>query len=189
MGLLRYSYEDGRVIGTSNTYLNNQNQDVIPAYSTNKPLPEKKLNDDEFWSYRDENSNVPSQHYRGKWVVKHKLIAVTAYSKQTRETKEFDDKSLVTIDYTLIKPTTQFDDWIDGEWVTNQDEKYQHDYNQVDTTRRAMYAAQVDPLLAEAAVKKAMGLEKESADFIQQALALRAKIQKENQFPELVRHG
>ena len=189
MDLLRYSYEDGRFIGTLKSYLNNQNQHVIPAYSTKEPLPGKKLNDDEYWSYRNEKGNVPCQHYSGAWIVQRKLIMVTAYNKQTREPKEFDDKSVVTIEYTLIKPTTKFDEWMNDDWVTNTNDKYQFDYNYVDTTRRSLYVEQVDPLIAEAAMKKAMGLEQESAGFIQQALALRAKIQKENPFPEPVSHG
>ncbi|WP_185839437.1 hypothetical protein, partial [Vibrio cholerae] len=59
------------------------------------------------------------------WVVEPKLIKVTAYLKSDcTKQKEFDDVTLVTDDYTLKKPPTQFDEWIDGEWVTDISAKY-----------------------------------------------------------------
>lgn len=142
-----------------------------------KPLPEK---DGFAVLVNDERSET---HY----VEDNR--STTIFNKIDGTSKTVSDLGSIPSDYTVLEPTTSFDKWVDGKWLTDKNDEYQFNYNQVDTIRRALYAAQVDPLLAEAAVKKAMGLEKESADFIQQALALRAKIQKENQFPELVRHG
>ncbi|KJF83554.1 hypothetical protein [Photobacterium angustum] len=113
----------------------------------------------------------------------------TIFNTVDGTSKTVSDLGAIPSGYTLKPRPNQFAEWVNDDWVTNADDKYQFDYNQVDTTRRALYAEQVDPLLAEAAVKKAMGLDQESADFIQQALALRAKIQKENPFPEPVSHG
>jgi hypothetical protein len=55
----------------------------------------------------------------------------------------------------------------------------------VDDMRRALFTQNVDPLLVEANVKKIQGLEQEAALYIQQALALRKKIQDENPWPSL----
>lgn len=55
---------------------------------------------------------------------------------------------------------------------------------QVDETRQALYRKQVDPLINEANIKRAMG-ENEQADLLmQQAIEKRLSIQSENPWPE-----
>ncbi|MCD9511946.1 hypothetical protein [Photobacterium phosphoreum] len=86
--------------------------------------------------------------------------------------------------------------WVDFEKgiheeckITYQGVDFKDKYEKVDSTRRALYFNQVDPLIAEAGIKKALGLDKEVVVFIRQALALRAKIQQENPWPEIINHG
>lgn len=55
-------------------------------------------------------------------VIKELYVKVIAYLKSDCTTqKEFDDKTLVTDDYTLDVPNTRFDEWINDEWVKNLD--------------------------------------------------------------------
>ncbi|MCD9510129.1 hypothetical protein [Photobacterium phosphoreum] len=62
---------------------------------------------------------------------------------------------------------------------------YTERYDEVDTLRRTLYIQQVDPLVAEGTIKAAQGQHEVSAQFIQQALALRKKIQDEHPWPSL----
>ncbi|RMZ62389.1 phage tail protein, partial [Vibrio anguillarum] len=65
---------------------------------------------------------------------------VTAYLKaDCTKQKEFNDKTLVTDDYTLNVPATRFDEWINDEWLTNQSNKYIVEYDTVDSVRRNLY--------------------------------------------------
>lgn len=122
-----------------------------------------------------------------KWLVELKPVQVTAYHKQTYELKVFDDASLVTDEYTLEKPLTQWDEWINNAWVTNESNKYIAEYNLVDDARRAAYFQMVTPLIDEAKIKRDLINTPESiaeADELeQQALAARQKIQTENPWP------
>ncbi|EKF9802872.1 phage tail protein [Vibrio cholerae] len=120
----------------------------------------------------------------GSLVIKAPYVKVTAYLKSDcRKQKEFDDVTLVTGDYTLKKPATQFDEWIDGEWVTDISAKYIDEFNAIDNTRRSLYAQVVDPLIAEAVVKRLKGNEAEAIELEKQGLAAREKIQLENPWP------
>ncbi|WP_153446922.1 hypothetical protein [Vibrio algicola] len=88
--------------------------------ATDKPQLDVQLDDNQYQSFRDENDNVPYwPTEQSQWVVKERFVKVTAYNKQTKQSKEFDDKTLVDDGYTLDKPSTQFDEWINDAWVTN----------------------------------------------------------------------
>ncbi|MBD1572470.1 hypothetical protein HC725_04155 [Vibrio sp. S17_S38] len=89
-------------------------------------------------------------------------------------------------DYTLKEPSTQYDEWKNEEWITNQDNKYIGDFNQVDETRRQLYARICDPLISEANIKRLQGWEDEATDMENQALAARIEIQNSNPWPEPV---
>lgn len=119
-----------------------------------------------------------------KWLVELKTVEVTAYNKQTRESKVFDDTSLVTDDYSLEKPTTQWDEWIDDEWITNESNKYIHDYAQVDATRSALYTQLTDQLESELARKQRQGKADEVQVLSDRINELEAKIKAENPYPE-----
>ncbi|MEZ8603638.1 hypothetical protein [Vibrio splendidus] len=118
-----------------------------------------------------------------KWTVAHKFVEVTAYHKQTHETKDFNDSSLITDDYTKDEPATPWDEWINNAWVTNQSNKYIVDYDRLDNVRRGLYAQICDPLIAEANIKRLQGFDVEAQAIEAQALAARAKIQTEHPWP------
>lgn len=159
--------------------------DMLRPLVTDKSLPTAVLDaEKQYYSFRDQEDNVPYWPDDScEWVVKDKQIKVTAYNKETQETKEFDDKSLVTDDYTLLKPSTQFDEWIDGAWVTNLQAQYEAQVKQVDATRRSLYL-NVDALRNEAAMIRAVEAdETKAADYDEQAKALYLKIRDENPWP------
>ena len=118
-----------------------------------------------------------------KWLVELKNVEVTAYNKQTRESKVFDDTSLVTDDYTLEKPLTEFDEWIDDKWITNESDKYIAEYDAVDTIRRSLYREICDPLKMEAMDMIDDGKENEAIQLRRQAQAAKQKIKIEHPWP------
>ena len=79
---------------------------VRPQLSSWTPVPEY-----------DKNSQLcmykPDQD---AWEVVHKNVKVKAYSKQTREEKEFGDVSLIPDGYVLSAPESPYDSWIEGRW-------------------------------------------------------------------------
>ncbi|MCX9475935.1 hypothetical protein IG551_15925, partial [Vibrio cholerae] len=85
--------------------------------------------------------------------------------------------------FTDKKPKTRWDKWIDGEWVTDLSAQYIDEFNAIDNTRRSLYAQVVDPLIAEAVVKRLKGNEAEALELEKQGLAAREKIQLENSWP------
>nr|AKN38653.1 Phage tail fiber protein [Vibrio tasmaniensis] len=95
---------------------------------------------------------------------------VTAYLKSNgTESKEFGDKTLVTDNYTLESPSTQWDEWNGTAWVTNQSNKHIAEYNQADSARRAAYREVSDPLYMEALRQESRGLTDEAAEYRAQA--------------------
>ncbi|GIB00791.1 phage tail protein [Vibrio cholerae] len=120
----------------------------------------------------------------GELVIKAPYVKVTAYLKSDcRKQKEFDDVTLVTGDYTLKKPATQFDEWMDGEWVTDVQSQYQWNVNQVSETRYRLYL-EVDRLRNEAVsiAETENDLDK-AREYKLQADALYLKIRAENPWP------
>ncbi|EOX4123545.1 hypothetical protein ACPF3Y_000142 [Vibrio cholerae] len=86
-------------------------------------------------------------------------------------------------DFTDKKPKTRWDKWTDGEWVTDLSAQYIDEFNAIDNTRRSLYVQVVDPLIAEAVVKRLKGNEAEAIELEKQGLAAREKIQLENPWP------
>lgn len=173
-----YDYKTLIYQGESQIYkLTGYDEYILPQFST---WLEKPTFDDET---EQAKFDVKSQ----KWLVELKPVQVTAYHKQTHESKVFDDASLVTDEYTLEKPLTQWDEWINDAWVTNESNKYIAEYNQVDDARRSAYFQMVTPLIDEAKIKRDLINTPESiaeaGELEQQALAARLKIQSENPWP------
>ncbi|EOW9372158.1 phage tail protein [Vibrio cholerae] len=120
----------------------------------------------------------------GELVIKAPYVKVTAYLKSDcTKQKEFDDVTLVTDYYTLKKPATQFDEWIDDDWVTNISNQYIAEFDQVDNLRRGLYFSMVDPLVSEANIKRLQGKEAEAIELERQAIAAREKIQLDHPWP------
>ncbi|CAK3931348.1 Tail fiber assembly protein [Vibrio crassostreae] len=150
---------------------------ILPQFSTWVAKP----------AFDEETEQAKFDVKNQKWIVELKPVEVTAYHKQTQESKVFDDVSLVTDEYTLEKLLTQWDEWINDAWVTNESNKYIAEYNQVDDARRAAYFQVVTPLIDEAKIKrdliKTPEAIAEADELEQQALAARQKIQTENPWP------
>lgn len=109
---------------------------------------------------------------------------VAAYLKSDcTQQKEFDDKTLVTDDYTLDAPKTRFDEWINDEWTTNLQNQYQAQVRQV-TDKRAYLYLDVDRLRSEAiSVIELEGDEAKAEEYRLQANALYMNIRDENPWP------
>lgn len=118
------------------------------------------------------------------WCVEARYVTVYAYLKNDgTRTKEFDDKSLVTEDYTLKKPSTQWDEWKNGNWVTNLSNQYIYEYAKVDATRSALYAKLTDPLEIELARKQRQGETDEVQLLSERINQLESKVKAENPYP------
>ncbi|MGF1805853.1 hypothetical protein L4C31_11450 [Aliivibrio sifiae] len=85
--------------------------------------------------------------------------------------------------FTLNKPLTPYDEWIDNQWITNQSNKHIADFNQIDEMRRGLYSRACDPLIAEANIKRLQGDEQAALDMEAQALAARLEIQHQYPWP------
>ncbi|WP_216599464.1 hypothetical protein [Vibrio hepatarius] len=157
---------------------------VIPPYHTPTAPPKESLDDNEYWAFMDSNGQPVRDYQLGGWMKKKRHIKVTAYLKSdATKQKVFDDVSLVTDEYTLEKPLTQWDEWINDTWITNEANKYIAEYDQVDSARRSAYREVSDPLYIEAWRKESKGLVDEAAEFRQQADAAVELIQAENPWP------
>lgn len=123
----------------------------------------------------------------GKWKQIENHIGKLAYLKE-------DCIQYIYVDYigplkkewTFKKPKTQFDEWVNDNWVTNASKKYIADFNDVDEKRRSLYLTTCDPLFAEANVKRIQGNECEAKEIEAQALAARENIKMNNPFPKSV---
>ncbi|OXX22072.1 hypothetical protein [Vibrio sp. V08_P9A1T1] len=181
------SHKTGEFLGTREATKDIKNPDrfVIPPYQTPTALPDDAvLEDNEYWAYLDESSKPVRDYRNGTWVKKERQVKVTAYLKaDCTKQKEFDDKTLVTDDYTLDVPKTRFDEWIDNAWVTNLQNQYQAQVQQV-TNRRAYLYLDVDRLRSEAtSVLEIEGDEAKAEEYRLQANALYLKIRSDNPWP------
>lgn len=169
-----YDWQTRLFTSTSNVYqCTGYKHYILPQLSTWVEVPE--LNGD--------TQQCRYQPEQNAWLVEAKLVEVTAYHKQTQGEKTFGDASLLTGEYTLAKPTTQFDEWINDAWITNLSNKYIADYDAVDSTRRALYREVSDPLYMESYRKKESGEFEKAAIFKAQADAAVEQIQIKNPFP------
>ncbi|MEL7291504.1 MAG: hypothetical protein AAGJ88_04195 [Pseudomonadota bacterium] len=147
---------------------------ILPQFSTWVAKPD----------FDEETKQAKFDVKNQKWLVELKPVEITAYNKQTHESKAFDDASLVTNEYTLEKPLTQWDEWIDDCWVTNLSNKFIHDYAQVDATRSALYTQLTDPLESELARKQRQGKNDAVQVLSDRINELEAKIKAENPYPD-----
>ncbi|MBF4227561.1 phage tail protein, partial [Vibrio anguillarum] len=86
-------------------------------------------------------------------------------------------------DYTLDVPKSRFDEWINNAWVTNLQNQYQAQVQQVNDRRAYLYL-DVDRLRAEAnSVLEIEGDEAKAEEYRLQANALYLKIRDENPWP------
>ncbi len=100
---------------------------------------------------------------------------------------EVGNKHLEKFEPQWQKITCKYDDVLIhelGNWrVRNANDDHQERFNHVDDTRRALYTTMVDPLFAEANIKRLQGGTQEVTELETQALAARAEIQQKNPWP------
>lgn len=108
----------------------------------------------------------------------------TVYLKTNpNQSKQIETLGKVDGDYTLDKPITQFDEWVNNAWVTNEQLQYEAKLLQVESTRRALYM-NVDALSNEAAMIRVVENDEiKATDYEEQAKALYLKIRDENPWP------
>ena len=85
--------------------------------------------------------------------------------------------------FTKDKPLTEFDEWIQGRWVTNTSNKFIAEYDAVDSVRRSLYSEICDPLKMEAMDMMDDGKENEAIQLRRQAQAAKQKIKTEHPWP------
>ncbi|AGN34183.1 hypothetical protein VPPG_00058 [Vibrio phage VD1] len=162
------------------------------GFSTTQALPDVELAENEYLAMLDENGKVnmwPDKEDSGcTWQIKTRFEKVTAYSKETKEPKQFDDKTLVTYDYTLTKPPHQYVNWNEelDDWQVDTEAKYEAELQQVTDTRASLYVQMVDRLNNEAKmIRRVEGDEAKAMAYEEQANAAYLKIRADNPWPEL----
>lgn len=162
------------------------------GFSTTQALPDVELAENQYFAMLDENGKVnmwPDKEDSGcTWQVKTRFEKVTAYSKETKESKQFDDKTLVTDEYTLTKPPHQYVTWSEelGDWQVDTQAKYEAKVQQVSAIRESLYVQIVDRLNNEAKmIRRIEGNEAKAAEYEAQADAAYVKIRDDNPWPEL----
>lgn len=101
---------------------------LLPQCALLTPLP----------SYDPSTQNVKANVKDGEWQVLDKYIAVTAYHKQNQQAKEFDDKSLLTDEFTLKKPPIAYHSFIDSDWVANKEKALDAKRAEINNWRTAL---------------------------------------------------
>lgn len=119
----------------------------------------------------------------GDWSVVEDYRGKIAYNKQTQDEILIETVGEIDAEYTLKKPNHVIDMWNGEEWFTDLDKKYDFDVNAVNRIRRAQYSERVDPLMAEARIKRLQGFEENATELETQALQERANIQIEHSHP------
>lgn len=131
---------------------------------------------------------------KGFAVVLNKDLTATEYIIDHREktiyntanfaeSKQVDELGEIKEGWTLDKPTTEFDTWINDAWVTDTQAEFEANINNVDSTRRSLYSSMVDPLISEANIERLQGNEEAAVELENQAIAAREKIRTENPWP------
>ncbi|WNJ96528.1 hypothetical protein RND59_05385 [Vibrio ruber] len=117
-----YSSESGLFVGTSTVFIEDGYDHYIkPQCATFTPPQEFDSTTQQCRYLRESDS----------WTVEYIPPQVTAYNKKTQQKKLFDDESLITDEYTLLEPDTEFDVWDDKTelWVTDTNAQKQFNAN------------------------------------------------------------
>ncbi|EMA2479562.1 hypothetical protein U2G54_000974 [Vibrio fluvialis] len=173
---------------TNGEYIKSEQIAVKMGFTTSQPLPEVELAENEYFAMLDAGGKVKywPDDTNCTWQVKTRFEKVSAYNKADRVTKVFDDQSLVTDDFTLKAPTTQFDNWdnVTNDWQTDLQAQYEAEVQQVTNTRESLYVQIVDRLNNEAKmIRRVEGDEAKAAEYEAQADAAYLKIRADNPWP------
>ncbi|MCG6368899.1 hypothetical protein [Vibrio fluvialis] len=176
------------ISSTTGEYIKSEKLAVKMGFTTSQPLPDVVLAENEYFVMLDADGKV--QYWPDDtgctWQVKTRFEKATAYHKETRQPKAFEDKSKVTDDYTLKAPTTQFDNWgnVTNDWQTDLQAQYEAEVQQVTNTRESLYVQIVDRLNNEAKmIRRVEGDEAKAAEYEAQADAAYLKIRADNPWP------
>lgn len=117
--------------------------------------------------------------YRGK----------TIYHKVTKEEKQITELGEIETGFTLLKPSSDFDEWVTDEsevdkWVKDEKAESRFNFEKVDSIRESEYKEKTDPLLIEARIKRLQNKEAEAVEYEQRALQIRKQIQLANPYPQ-----
>ncbi|WP_418114560.1 hypothetical protein RJD40_20730 [Vibrio scophthalmi] len=116
------------------------------------------------------------------------------YIEDHRNTRIYDEsdctKSEVVFElgpikdgYTQTKPLTDFDEWINNTWVTNESNKYIYDYALNDAKREVLYRQLTDTLEIEYARKVRQGKTGDALILSERIDELESKIKADNPWP------
>ncbi len=101
MNRFRYHFKTGEFL------VEFPDRGVVEQYTTQQSLPDIELEANQYFSMRDNDGNVPAYADTiegANWLILDHEEPVTAFHKETLQAKKFDDKALVTKEYTLSKP-------------------------------------------------------------------------------------
>lgn len=141
------------------------------------PLPKKEgfaVIASEFDASHKPHGTMYIEDHRGKIIYNQMSCSKSETVTELGEIKD---------GWTELKPSTQFDEWLNGAWVTNQSNKYIAEYNHVDDVRRGLYSQICDPLKSEAIDKADDGYNDEANALKRQAREAKKKIQAEHPWP------
>lgn len=143
--MLRYHIDH-----VSGEYIKPQELEHKVGYTTSQLLPDVELAEHEYLAMLDADGKV--QYWPDDtdctWQVKTRFEKVTAYHKQTQQTKQFDDKSLVPTDYTLLPPPTLYHDFVINEWVYNTNKAIEAKRKEINDWRNALEHDESQTVLA-----------------------------------------
>lgn len=144
------SHVSGALLGVRKavTDVKNPERFVIPPYQTPARVPGDNLESNFYWAYLNDDGQPARDHKLGKWVKKEKQVKVIAYHKQTQVLKEFDDKSLVTDEYTVKEPPTPYHGFSSGDWVPNQPKAVEAKHSEINHWRTALESDDTQTVLA-----------------------------------------
>ncbi|MBU2706484.1 hypothetical protein KCM76_10845 [Zooshikella marina] len=117
-----------------------------------------------------------------KYIEDHR--GKTVYRKENcLDTHSITESGPIDTSWTEKKPKTDFDEWMLGQWVTNNKKKYEFEYKQAEAQRRSRYTKRVRPLLEEAQIKAYLGMKSEANALLESATKERMKVQQEVPLP------
>jgi hypothetical protein len=138
------------VSSVSGEYIKSQRLAHKVGYTTLQPLPKVELAKNEYFAMLDSEGKV--QYWPDDtgctWLVKTRFVKVAAYHKQTQQPKEFDDKSLVTEEFTLKEPPTPYHDFIGSDWVANNEKATNAKRTEINNWRTALETKETQTVLA-----------------------------------------
>lgn len=144
------SHKTGALLGSryAEKDVKNPERFVIPPYQTPTCVPDDTAGENEYWAYLDDGGQPVRDYNCGSWVKKEKQIEVTAYHKQTQQTKEFDDESLVTGEYTIKEPPTPYHEFVDSDWVSSKEKALLAKRAEINNWRTALEGEEAQTVLA-----------------------------------------